>query len=51
MYMPIRKQLNIMSIKGGFDTKVVFILLCSLWVKTESKLESAGNSQLGPPRC
>jgi len=25
--MPIRKQTNIMSIKGGLNTKVVFILL------------------------
>jgi len=28
MYMLIRKQIN-MSIKGGLDTKVVFILLWS----------------------
>jgi len=27
MYMSIRKQTNIMSIKGGLDTKVVFMLL------------------------
>jgi len=30
MYIPIRKQINIMSIKGGLDTKVVLILRWSL---------------------
>jgi len=37
MYMPIRKQINIMSMKGGLNTKVVFC--CGLdgfsWNKTE----------------